>query len=158
MLTVAEELLEITELADVSDQLERGVVATRDTRDLAARLSKVVEQRLDKAHHAVAKVAVAGLLGLTDETVNAWVRRGILKSATDPDSPKETVQLESVIDVHRRVVRLRALGVADKSVWGKLLAAGLGEGGQEFSSEDLEIIGLNRRSRGRGLLLPVPPG
>lgn len=36
----------------------------------------------------------------------------------------------------------------------QLLAAGLGDGGKKFSTEDLEIIDLNRHSRGRGLILP----
>jgi hypothetical protein len=151
MVTAVEELEDLAVLADVASELGRKADPV-----LADKLAVVLEHHLGRANHSVAKVAVARLFGLTDETVAAWLKRGILQTANDPASPKETVDLASVIDVHQRIERLRQHGVDDKAAWAKLLATGIGEGGEEFTPEDLEIIDLNAHSRGRGLVLPSP--
>lgn len=151
MVTAVEELEDLTALADIASELGRGADPV-----LAGKLGAVLEHQLGRAHHSVAKVAVARLFGLTDETVASWLKRGILQSANDPASPKETVDLGSVIDVHQRIERLRRHGVQDKAAWAKLLATGMGEGGEDFTPEDIEIIDLNANSRGRGLVLPRP--
>ena len=151
MFTAVEELEDLAALADVASELGRNAAP-----ELADKLALVIEHQLRRANHSVAKVTVARLFGLTDETVAAWLKRGILQTASDPASPKETIDLTSVIDVYQWIERLRQCGVDDKAAWAKLLATGMGEDRQEFSPEDLEIIDLNAHSRGRGLVLPAP--
>jgi hypothetical protein len=121
---------------------------------LARRVDGILSRRLGAIQYSVMKFEAARVLGLTDETVTAWIRRGILRSGRSDRTPKETVDFYSLVDIKGRIERLRAAGVTDKAVWAKLLAAGLGEDGAEFTPEDLEIIRLNRTSRGRGLVLP----
>lgn len=154
MVAVREDFLELVELAEVSAELSGPSRRAERDRLLAERVNQLLRAKLDRASHSVSKIVAARFLQLSDETITSWLRRGILRPGTDAGTPKETVEFESLRDVGERITRLKALDVTDKTVWAKLLAAGLGEGGRKFSTEDIEIMELNRHSRGRGLILP----
>jgi excisionase family DNA binding protein len=58
----------------------------------------------------VSKSEAARFLGVSDETVAAWVQRGILRAVRSKGSPKDFVDMESLVRAKRRVDDLRMRG------------------------------------------------
>jgi len=71
---------------------------------------KTVEYFFSVLHLGVPKTTAARFLAVTDETVNAWLRRGVLKSVRIPGSPKVFVDLQNLVQTAIQIRDLRERG------------------------------------------------
>ncbi len=108
MTAVAAETTQAVELMERVETLESVARSLPEQDDRRSRLLRLVEKDLAAAAPLRPRVA-AQLLGLSEKTVRAWAREGVLLAA-DTSSPRLLLDLERVHDVLHLVKDLRAAG------------------------------------------------
>ncbi len=108
MTVVAAETAQAVELMERVETLESVARSLPEQDDRRARLLRLVEKDLAAAAPLRPRVA-AELLGLSEKTVRAWAREGVLLVA-DTGSPRLLLAVERVHDVLHLVKDRRAAG------------------------------------------------
>ena len=139
---------EVEEL-DLLDEVAR--VTKTEHPVLAKRAEHFFRWRSGKYQHAVPKLAAAAYLAIHDDTLNDWLKRGILEGIRPTKSQKEFVRLESLLRVKHRVDQLKRQGL--KRNFAAALLAGLDEDG--VGAEEMRRDLAQRREGVRGVRLPV---
>jgi len=108
MTAVATETTQAVDLLERVETLESVARSLPEQDDRRSRLLRLIEKDLATAAPLRPRVA-AELLGLSEKTVRAWVREGVLLTA-DTSSPRLLLDVERVHDVLHLVKDLRAAG------------------------------------------------
>jgi len=145
MIKRAEEVEEL----DLLEQVAR--VTKSEHPNLAKRAEHFFRWRSGEYQHAVPKLTAAAYLAIHDDTLNDWLKRGILRGIRLTNSQKEFVRLESLLRVKHRVDELKRRGL--KRNFAAALLAGLDEDGA--GAEDMRRDLSQRKEGVRGVRLPV---
>lgn len=145
-MTVAIEHLRVRHLFERVEQIEEVADTMPDEDERRAKLLRVAEQAISECVPVRVSIA-ADLLELSEPTVRAWTREGLLRRASRPKSPRLLLDPRRLHEVMHLVADLRKAGRTSgllEAVWHRLADNAL------LEREDLaESVAQMRRGEGR---------